>query len=124
VSKKRIGQLAILVAALGIFFLLSRSWPRDQVLHFSFGDAAARVEELHVDYGEHAASSREASRAVDFRYAKGQAPRIVTHEARLPNGEYDVEITLFAGGATRSVTKRVLLDGGSTTIDLSRDVPP
>ena len=125
-TRRRIAQLVLLLAALATYLLLARQWPKDQVLHFSFGDAASRVDELRVRYGETNRSGgapAEWSRAAEFRYRKGQAPRVATHETRLPDGNYTVEIEIGAAAETATVTRKVDLEGGSVTIELSRDVP-
>ena len=116
-TKRRFAQLVLLVGALGVFYFLSRSWPKDQVLRFDLGAAATRVEELRVFYGD-------AEHGADWHYRAGKAPRIVESEPRLPDGEYAVEIDVAANGRHASVTRRVRLEAGSTTtIDLSREVP-
>ena len=63
------------------------------------------------------------SREATFRYAQGQAPRVVTHLPRLPDGDYTVEIDLVSDSERSTVTRRVTLAGGSTSIDLAGAVP-
>jgi hypothetical protein len=109
-------QLVLVAALLAAYFVIARRWPREQVVHVSLGDGAARVERLAIGYGD--------DRGAAFSYAKGTAPRIVTHEAKLPDGDYVVDVEVTAGSATATVHRRVHLEsGGSTTVDVSRDVP-
>ena len=70
-----------------------------------------------------AAGGEDWTREASFRYAPGQAPRIVTHEPRLPDGDYTVEIDIAASNERATLRRRVTLGGGSTSIDLSQAVP-
>lgn len=122
-GRKRLTQLVLVIAAFGVFYVLSRHWPKDQVVHFALGDAAPRVDELRIGYGE-GNHPTEWTRSAELRYAKGRAPRIATHEPRLPDGNYTVEVEIDAAGQSATVTRHVHLEAnGSTTIDLARDVP-
>jgi hypothetical protein len=59
-------------------------------------------------------------REASFRYASGTAPRVVTHEPRLPDGDYTVEIEVVEDSAHSLLRRRVTLAGGVTSIDLAR----
>jgi hypothetical protein len=108
----------------GFFLWLSPRWPSDQHLRITLGDRAAGVTEVRMRCAsrESAQGSSDWAREVTFRYAKGQAPRIVSYEPRLKSGEYLVEIEVKTDD-DRVVTtdRRVQLEGGSTSIDLSRE---
>lgn len=122
-DKKRVAQGLILLGALAVAFVLMRGWPKDQVLHFSFGDSAARVRELRVRY-ETPGGGEEPDRGADLRFPSG-APRVVTHEPRLPDGDYVLELSIGTVSRETTITRRAHLESGSTTtLDLSRDVPP
>ncbi len=90
--------------------------------------AAPHVEELDArwapEHGEADEPGRESwAREVTFRYAPGQAPRIVTHEPRLADGDYLVEVELVADNdQTSIVRKHVTLSGGVTQIELAPSV--
>src|SRR5580658_45293 len=99
------------------YFSLSPKWPSEQSLHIALGDQAPRVEEVRVRCG----GGSDWAREVTFHYAKGQAPRMVSYEPKLANGEYLVEIEVRTDDASvRTEDRRVRLEGGSTSIDLSR----
>ncbi len=66
--------------------------PRSQTVHYVLGDGAPHVVELDARWARGDAPMREAS----FRYAPGEAPRVVTHEPRLADGDYTVEIEVVA----------------------------
>jgi hypothetical protein len=127
-DRKRLLRLLSLVALAGglaAALPLTRRWPREQTVHYVLGDAAARVQELDARWGELASggSHDDVDREATFRYAPGQAPRVVTHQPRLADGEYTVEIDLTSGSGRSTVTRRVTLAGGSTSIDLAGSVP-
>jgi hypothetical protein len=123
-DRKRLLRLLLLGAALVVAMLLARHWPKEQTVHYVLGDGAARVEEVDARWAA-GRSSEDWTREATFRYAPGQAPRIVTHEPRLPDGDYTVEIEIASASAARNVVRRnvTLSGGGSTSIDLADSVP-
>jgi hypothetical protein len=123
-DRKRLLRLLLLGAALVVAMLLARHWPKEQTVHYVLGDGAPRVEEVDARWAT-GRSSEDWTREATFRYAPGQAPRIVTHEPRLPDGDYTVEIEIASASAARNVVRRnVTLSGsGSTSIDLADSVP-
>ena len=76
-------------------------------------------------YGQQASSEAppEWTRGATFPYAAGSAPRIVSHEPKLANGDYVVDMELLlsgdAGPHRVTVQRRVTLAGGSASIDLT-----
>jgi len=127
-DRKRLLRLLLLGAALVVAMLLARQWPKEQTVHYVLGDGATRVEEVDARWAPGLSSSATAedwTREATFRYAPGQAPRIVTHEPRLPDGDYTVEIEIASASATRNIVRRhvTLAGGGSTSIDLADSVP-
>ena len=123
-DRKRLLRLLLLGAALVVAMLLARHWPKEQTVHYVLGDGAARVEEVDARWAA-GRSSEDWTREATFQYAPGQAPRIVTHEPRLPDGDYTVEIEIASASAARNVVRRnvTLSGGGSTSIDLADSVP-
>ena len=117
-------RYAFLLLALGAlaFFVLGPKWPQDQSVRIVLGSRAPDVEELRVRYAERGAE--ELVREATFRYPKGGAPRIVSHEPRLPNGDYLVEIDLGFEHGHAETRRMVTLGGGSTSIDVSQVAPP
>ena len=72
-------------------------------------------------------SSEEWTREVSFRYAPGSdgrvAPRIVTHDVRLADGEWTVEIEVASKTDRATVKRRVTLEGKAVSIELAQAVP-
>ncbi len=122
-DRNRIARGILLAAGLAIVPLFAKHWPRDQTVHYVLGSAAPRVEEVDARWSADP-RGEEWTREVTFHYAPGRAPRVVTHEPRLPDGDYTVEVELVASNSERSVVRRhVALTGGVTSIDLSTSVP-
>ncbi len=112
----RTGAL-LLFGALGVgaYFVLSPKVPKDQSVNVVLGSAAPAVTEVSMHY----ASEKDAdvSRDVTLHFDKGKAPRVVHHEARLPDGDYLVQIEI-GGEHTWTKERRVHHQGGSTSIDV------
>ena len=114
--------MLILAGMLAIAAVVARKWPKDQTVHFMLGTAAPRVQELEARYAP-GIGSDDWVREATFRWDPGQAPRVVTHEARLPDGDYTVEIEIKGDGGPAVVRKKVTLSGGSTSIELAEAIP-
>jgi hypothetical protein len=124
VDRKRVLRLVMLAAGLAVVMVLGKKWPKEQTVHYVLGDAASRVQEVDARWADAlAASGDDWTREATFRYAPGQAPRIVTHEPKLPDGDYTVEIDIVAASEKSTVRRRVTLAGGSTSIELAQAVP-
>jgi hypothetical protein len=125
-DKKHFARLFVLVAGLGAAVLTGTGarWPSDQSVQYVLGEAAGRVEEVNARWaaGE-AAGAPDWTREVTFRYARGEAPPIVAHTPRLPDGDYTVQIEILAANERNTVTRHVRLSGGLTSIELARAVP-
>jgi hypothetical protein len=128
VDRKRILRLlslAALACGLAAAMPLAQRWPKEQAIHYVLGDSATRVTELDARWAEvgasgaTAASTEDWAREATFRYESGRAPRVVTHTPRMPDGDYTVEIDVASPGASVTVTRKLTLAGGSTSIDLA-----
>jgi hypothetical protein len=110
----RAGALVLFGAlGAGAYFFLSPRFPKDQSVNVVLGDRAPSVTELTMRY----ASDKEPDlrRDVSFHFDQGKAPRVVHHEARLPDGDYLVTIETRANGDdVWTKERRVRLEGGST----------
>jgi hypothetical protein len=126
-SPRKILPLVFVGLGALIYFSLAAKWPTEQRLHLALGDRALRVVEVRVRCGGTTADGNRAkgddwAAEVMFHYAKGQAPRIVSYEPRLANGEYLVEIEVTTDeGRVLTTDRRVRLLGGTTSIDLSTE---
>lgn len=103
-----------LVLALGGYFFLSPRLPKDQSVNVVLGDRAERVNDVTLRYT--AEGEAETAREATFHF--DHAPRVVHHDARLPNGDYTLAVEL-RGQISDHVERRVSLSGGSTNVDVS-----
>jgi hypothetical protein len=127
-SNRRLLPLGIAAAGIAVYLFLSSRGPTDQAIRIVLGDAAPQVTEVDARYvpagdGTSSPQDSEVLRAVTFHYAPGAAPRIVSHEPRLANGEYVVQMEfVLSEGRRLNVERRVMLQGGSTSMDVSRAI--
>jgi hypothetical protein len=63
------------------------------------------------------------ARESSFRYALNHAPRAVTHEPRLADGDHTVKIEIVASQHLTPVHRHLALGGVTTPIDLADSVP-
>jgi hypothetical protein len=120
---KKLGPLILVAAIAALWLVLGRKIPHTQTVHIVLGDAASRVTELHVGYGERDSRSPELTREATFQWAEGAAPRIVTHAPRLADGEYRVEIVIGTRGRHAMVERRVKIEENPVSIDVQEAVP-
>jgi hypothetical protein len=126
-KNKRLRLLFFVAAAVALYAALGRTWPKDQLVHVVLGASAPRVTELDVRYAPRGAGGKGAedwTREATFRFSEGNAPRVVTHEPRLADGEYDVEIDIQTPSQRSTIERHVTLQGGTTSIDVADAVPP
>jgi hypothetical protein len=119
--KRILGLLIVAMAVVAVYTYLGPKLPKDQIVHLVLGSAAPLATEVVVRYRPE--GETEWAREVTFEYAQGAAPRIVTHEARLPDGDYFVEIDVARGSAHTVVERKVKL-GGTTSIELESALSP
>lgn len=119
-TRRRIGSFVFLAFGLAVAFYLAQQGPQEQHVHVILGTTAATVTGVELQY---VGMGGEVANETRFAYAPGAAPRIVSHDPKLPRGDYDLKVDIRAadGGAGRSVQRRVTLQGGSTQLDLSRE---
>jgi|SRR5690348_12382079 len=114
----RSGSL-MLIGAVGAaaYFLLAPRFPKDQSVNVVLGDASRDVTDVTLHYAS--GSSDDVSRDVTLHYDLGKAPRVVHHEARLPDGDYVVDVEVRTAHGSWNNERHVKLAGGSTSIDVA-----
>lgn len=122
-TRRRIGSLVFLAVGLAIAFLLSNQAPQEQHVRVVLGAGAPEVTAVTLAY---TSEGGDTANETSFAYAKGQAPRVVAHEPRLPHGDYQLRVEVRAASGPdagteihRSVERRVTLKGGSAQVDVS-----
>jgi hypothetical protein len=101
--------------ALVAAYLSSKS-PRDQHVAVVLGPAAFEVTGLEIQY---VAADGDVARDARMTFEPGKAPRIVSHEPQLADGDYRLRIDLDTREGRRSVERRVTLGGGTTQVDVA-----
>ena len=121
--RSRVARILVLVAAAAVYFTLAPRWPKDNVVHVVFGAYAPEVEQATVRYApapKNGPMVEDWTREAQFRFPAGSAPRVLTHEPRLADGDYVVEIEILkTSHAIVRIQRRVTLGGGTTSIDVS-----
>jgi hypothetical protein len=124
---RRLAPVILALALVAIWLVFGSKIPRDQTVHVVLGDAAPRVTEVRLTYSDTDATPRagsdDFSRDATYRYAEGSAPRVVTHEARLRNGDYVLEIELSTRKGASTAQRRVKLHGDPVSVDVREAVP-
>ena len=118
---KRYARFGLLLFGLVLALYLGKVGPREQHVRIVLGAAAPDVTAVDVAYvGKDGDTLREAH----FTYPKGTAPRVVSHEPQVPDGDYRLQIEVDARDGRRAIQRQVTLGGGSTQIDLSQALRP
>lgn len=114
--RSRLFKLALLAGGLGLAAYLAKATPHEQHLRFVLGNGAPDVTGVAIQY---VSPEGEIAREATLRYPEGGAPRVISHEPSLPDGDYRVRIELDTREGRRSVESRVTLGGGSTQVDVT-----
>lgn len=110
--------LVLLVFA-GVAFYLSGKAPKEQHVRFVLGDAAPRLTRLACDYD----GPEGATRAAEFAYDHGEAPRIIAHDPELVPGDYVLRLRVFSKDGQNTLERRVTFSSGTVSVDLADAVP-
>ena len=113
--RKLLPFLVLGAGALIAAYLSSKS-PRDQHLRLILGPRADQVTGVELQY---VAEDGEVARDARMTFGAGQAPRIVSHEPQLADGDYRLRIDLDTREGRRSIERRVTLGGGTTQVDVT-----
>jgi hypothetical protein len=114
--RRTLSRLIFLVCGLLVALYLGTQGPQEQHVRVVLGAAAPEVTEVGVQY---ISKGGDVAREAHFSFPKGAAPRVVPHEAQLPNGDYRLQIEIDARDVRRTIQRQVTLGGGSTQIDVS-----
>jgi hypothetical protein len=115
-DRRKVAPFVLVAALAAVWLALGPRLPHDQTIHVVLGKIAPRVTELRLAYAE--GGEQVATREASLHYAEGQAPRVVTHEPRLANGEYRVDIEVYDQKDHAQATRRVKLSGDPVSVDV------
>lgn len=114
--RRRGAPLAFLAVGLLVAYYLRTHAPSEQHVRVVLGDQAPEVVLVDLQYLD---ASGELVRAAHFPYPNGAAPRVISHEPTVPNGDYILTIDVDTRDGRRAIQRRVTLGGGSTQVDVS-----
>ena len=114
--RSRLAKIGLLVFGLALAVYLGARGPREQHVRIVLGDGARDVTALEIQYGH---DETDVARDARFTFEAGSAPRVVSHDPKLPDGDYRLRIEIDARGRRVSVRRQVTLGGGSTQVDVS-----
>jgi hypothetical protein len=113
--RRRLIGLAILLAGVSLIAYLGSRTPKEQHLRVVLGDKAPTVTGLSVQYDT---PDGEPMREVRMTYESGRAPRVVSLEPKLPDGDYRLRIDVDTREGRRQAERRVTLSGGTTSVEI------
>jgi hypothetical protein len=120
--RSRLAKLSFLVFGLGVALYLGGTGPREQHVRIVLGDGARDVTGIELQYvGEGGDVVRDARMTYG---AEGGAPRVVSHEPKLPDGTYRLLVDVHQSKRRVSLERSVTLGGGSSQVDLSAALLP
>jgi hypothetical protein len=113
--RRRFIGLAILLAGGLLIAYFAQRTPKDQHLRIVLGDKAPSVTAVSIQYET---PEGEVLRDVQMTYEAGTAPRSVSLEPRLPDGDYRLKIDVDTREGRRAGERRVTLGGGTTSVEI------
>ncbi|CAN5712297.1 hypothetical protein BH11MYX4_BH11MYX4_08160 [soil metagenome] len=114
-------KFGLLAAGLGVAAYFGGKAPRDQHVTLVLGPGSERVIGLEIQY---IGADGELARDARMAFEAGAAPRVVSHQPHLADGDYSLRIDLDTREGRRSAERRVTLGGGTTKIDLAGALGP
>lgn len=114
--RRTVTRLAFLAFGLGVALYLGTQGPQEQHVRIVLGVAAPDVTAMDLRY---LGGEGELLREVHFTYPDAPPSRVVSHEPKLPNGEYQLQIDVQTRRGRRDIQRQVTLGGGSTQVDVS-----
>ena len=115
----RIGKLLLLAAGVAAVLYFAGRAPKEQHVRIVLGEVALDVTGLDLEYAS-ASSGGDVMRTTQLHFAPGAAPRVVSHDPSLPDGDYRLRIEVETRESRRTVETQVTLGGGSTQVNVSR----
>src|SRR4051794_15053679 len=97
-NRRRTLSFVFLAFGLGVALYLNQTTPHEQHLRVVLGEAAKDVTGIEIQY---VAEDGETARDMRASYDAGAAPRIVSHEPKLPDGPYTVRVDVDTRGGRK-----------------------
>jgi hypothetical protein len=109
--RRRLAPLLLVAAGLGALVSIQSKLPHDQDVVLDFGEAAASIADVELEWTPARAPMDEAALTTRWHFARGTAPTRLHTIARLPNGLWTADVTVIrATGETTHWSGRVNLE--------------
>lgn len=111
-SKRRFVSLILLAGAVGGAASVLPHWPKERTVDFRIEEDAGSVVALDVAWSrvDGGGQAGEPVFGSSFRFAPGEAPKIVHTTVHLPDGSYALDITLERADRSASIQRRLTLE--------------
>jgi hypothetical protein len=96
---RRFAALLLVAGALGAYAMIDRQLPRERDVVLDLGESALEVSDVEASWIRARSGSEEAELTTRWHFAKGTAPVRLKTRARLPDGEWEVEVGVQRYGA-------------------------
>ena len=90
--RRRFAPVVLVAAAIGAYAMVERQLPRERDVVLDLGDTASNVSDIEVSWVRPRSGAEEAQLTTRWHFAKGTAPARLKTRARLPDGEWEVEV--------------------------------
>jgi hypothetical protein len=119
--RRRIAPLLLLAAGVVGYATLGPKLPRDHEVKILLGPNQPTVSALELVWIDPRNAERDAALTTRWQFTPGSAPRVLQTEVRLPNGPWDLDITLEHAAAPPShLTRRIELEGSILVVHLDK----
>ncbi|UQA56529.1 hypothetical protein [Polyangium aurulentum] len=108
-SRRRFLTLILLAGGVGAAVSILPHWPKERAIDFRIEEDAGSVVGLDVTWSR-AGSTDEPVLGSSFRFAPGEAPKIIHTTVHLPDGSYELDITLERSDRSASIQRRLTLE--------------
>lgn len=117
-------MLLLAAGAAGAYVALRPKLPRERDVAFDLGAGASETASLEVLWTDATSPDREPALGTTVNFPEKGPPRVVHEKVRLPDGEWDVDITVVHGTPreTTRIQRRVNLETESVMLPLERDL--
>jgi hypothetical protein len=111
-SKRRFVSLILLAGAAAAAASLLPHWPKERAVDFRIEEDTGSVVGLDVAWSrvDGAGQAGEPMLGSSFRFAPGEAPKIIHTIVHLPDGSYALDITLERADRSASIQRRLTLE--------------
>jgi len=111
-SRRRFLSLILLAGGVAAAVSMLPHWPKERAIDFRIEEDTGSVVGLDVAWSraDGAETGGEPVLGSSFRFAPGEAPKIIHTTVHLPDGSYELDITLERSDRSASIRRRLTLE--------------